>query len=241
MEYNFQDDRKGGFKIFADGEEIKTIPQDEVGTKVNADRGYVEITNGINYALAVYINEVNSASNVSDVLAAIDTARSNEEGAAIDPNDFMRKDQNLHDVNDVNESRSTLGLTYHPKWTKFTKTFSNFNLAGTGPSNSDVYTPVANEVVHAVFMKHSAAFTGGSISAYTISISNGVTTMVPAFNVFQAPSNSAQTKGNSFAPTRDNFGNLLENITASAISTGGNLNTATAGSVDIWILTSILP
>jgi hypothetical protein len=123
-----------------------------------------------------------------------------------------------------------------PQWVKTTLTFSSFSFAG---STNDVqaYLLPAGGVIHAVKIKQSASFTGGTISAYTVSvgISGNFTKYASAFDVFQSPSNTTFQLSNSFGS--ENHG-VTTSIRAQAISTGDTLNNATTGSVDIWLLVS---
>ena len=124
-----------------------------------------------------------------------------------------------------------------PQWVKVTKTFTDLSFAGT-TNDIQVYSLPAGGIIMGVKIKHSTAFSGGSISAYTVSvgISTNFTKYASAFDVFQAVS------GTTFQLT-DSFGSedhgAATSIRLQAISTGGNLSTATAGSVDVWILVSV--
>lgn len=120
-------------------------------------------------------------------------------------------------------------------------TFSYSDLAAAALSNSITLAALpAKTVLHAVCVKHSASFTGGAIATYRVSV--GVTG-APAryaslFDVFQAPGNAIA----QFSATGnvENFASST-NLLLTAVSTGANLNAATAGSVTVWLLTSVLP
>ena len=123
-----------------------------------------------------------------------------------------------------------------PRWFKFTKTFTTLSAAAT-TNDIELFSLPAGGVVHAVKIKHSAAFTGGAISAYTVSvgIAGNLVKYSAAQNVFQAPGNTVflltATTGT------ENHG-AATSIRLAATSTGANLNAATAGSVDVWVLLS---
>lgn len=123
-----------------------------------------------------------------------------------------------------------------PTWLKVTLTFSSFSTAATTNSIT-LASLVAAGVIHAVKIKHSTAFSGGSITAYTISVgvSGNTSKYASAFDVFQTTGNTVFQFSNSVGT--ENHG-AATTIQATATSTGGNLNTATAGSVDIWLLVS---
>lgn len=112
-------------------------------------------------------------------------------------------------------------------------TRTDFNAAAT-TNDVTVLSLPAGHKVRGVTIKHSEAFAGGSISAYTVSvgISGNVTKYAGAFNVFQAPGATVFQDSNTNGI--ESFGAAV-NLIARATSTGGNLSTATAGVVDIYI------
>lgn len=124
-----------------------------------------------------------------------------------------------------------------PQWFKVTKTHADLAVASTA-ANIDLYTLPAGGVIHNVKLKHSAAFTGGMLSAYTLGVGviGTLAKYSPYFDVFQAAGGTVfQLSGvfgseNHGAPTA---------IQLSAISTGANLSAATTGSVDVWLLVSV--
>jgi hypothetical protein len=123
-----------------------------------------------------------------------------------------------------------------PKWVKVTMGFADFSAAAL-TSSPEVYSLPAGGVIHAVKIKHSAAFTGGTIATYTISVGivGTVAKYSAAFNVFQAPGNTVQQLTSTVGT--ENHG-AVTSIKATAVSTVGNLDAATTGSVDIWLLVS---
>jgi len=165
------------------------------------------------------------------------------------------------------------GGTLAPYFRKITKTFSNLAQATTS-FDIELFQLPAGGVIHALKLKHSAAFTGGPISAYTLSIgiSTNLTKYMAAKSVFGAPSGTnysivwapffnvmnvtltfsasyAQAELNAFKTAYQNLftGTIggedhgaAQSIRLAAVSTGGNLSVATAGSVDVWALYSIL-
>lgn len=122
-------------------------------------------------------------------------------------------------------------------WTKYTKAYTDFSAAST--SNSITLTSVSSgTVIQGIKIKHSTAFTGGSISAYTVSVgTTGANSLyASAFNVFQAPGNGTFQLSNNFRG--EDHANPWD-VKATATSTGANLNAATQGSIEIWILSSV--
>lgn len=136
-------------------------------------------------------------------------------------------------------------MAYEPSaatWIKITKTFSDFSTAGLTNSLT-IYTLPAKGVVHSVIMKHSTSFSGGSIATYTISV--GKTGSLQAYvtnsNVLQASSATLTFQPvSAMIPITYDSGTTT-NIIANAISTVANLNAATQGSTDIYLLISNLP
>lgn len=126
-----------------------------------------------------------------------------------------------------------------PTWKKYTKSYTDFSTAD--PSNSiELFTMPAGGVIHAVKIKHSTAFSGEAISAYTISV--GITgsnsRYAPSFDTVQAVSGEVlQMSSSLFGENQDSSWS----VTATAVATGANLDAATTGSVDIWVLTSKTP
>lgn len=124
-----------------------------------------------------------------------------------------------------------------PAWIKVTKAYTDFSAAATN-NNITIYTLPAGGVIHAVKTKHSVSFAGGLIATYTIStgIAGNLSKYAVSFDIFQATGAlvyqlSTTVSGESQSATTA--------IKAEAISTGANLNAATGGTVDIWLLVSV--
>jgi hypothetical protein len=136
----------------------------------------------------------------------------------------------------VVEEPASLAL---PKWTKFTVAFSAFTAAAT-TEDIELVSLATRGAIHKVVIKHTTAFSGGTLSAYTLSV--GITGTLAkyavAFDVFQAVGNTVFGFNN--LPDMENFG-AATSIRIAATSTGDNLNNATAGSVDVWLLRTVLP
>lgn len=123
-----------------------------------------------------------------------------------------------------------------PTWIKVTKVFGD--LAAAALTNDiQLLSLAAGGFIHAAKIKHSAAFTGGAIATYTLSIGivGNLTKYAPAFNVFQAPGNTV-LQASGLAGSENHAAAV--SIRLAAVSTVANLNAATAGSVDIWLLVS---
>jgi len=100
----------------------------------------------------------------------------------------------------------------------------------------NLYTLTKGSAVLGVRIKHSTAFSGGSVSALTVSIgaaAGSATTFASAFDIFQAAAVTTFQMTNSFnAATYAD-----DTVQAVFTSTTDNLVNLTAGSVDIDILT----
>lgn len=126
-----------------------------------------------------------------------------------------------------------------PAWTKYTITYAQLSTAGL-TNNIELFQLAAKEMIHSVVVKASAAFTGGLIATYTVSVgpAGNLVKYAVAFNVFQAPGNTLSST--NILPGVEDFSSATS-VRIAAISTVGNLNAATAGSVDVWVLKSTLP
>jgi len=123
-----------------------------------------------------------------------------------------------------------------PQWIKVTKTFANFSLAN-ATNSIDIYTLPAKGVVMGCQIFPTTVFSGGIISAYTISVAGNLTKYQAAVNVFTG----AALTGNTNPLMNLESISGATTIQATAIAVTGLLNAATQGSVDIWLLVALLP
>jgi hypothetical protein len=124
------------------------------------------------------------------------------------------------------------------KTVKITKAYTDFATAGTTNTISGYILPSKTQIV-SVEIRHTTAFSGGAISAYTVGvgITGALNKLALNFDVFQATGNEvaeAYRYGGSL-----NYGATTD-IKFTAISTGANLDQAVAGSVDIYLILSTL-
>lgn len=127
-------------------------------------------------------------------------------------------------------------LNNFAKWVRFSRDFNFFATAATSNTRT-LYTPADGEVVLAVRMGVDASFSGGGIATYTISIGQASTTdILGASDAFTPPANLYGATPNVSAAF---VGPSV--ITATAISTGADLDQATAGRSQIWLLIARLP
>lgn len=126
-----------------------------------------------------------------------------------------------------------------PQWVKVGSAIAHTAFQTAATTNSiTLFTLVPAGVIQAVKIKHSTAFAGAAITAYTLSVGIGgtVAKYASAFDVFQAVSNTAFQL--SAVTGSENHGAATP-ITITATSTGANLSASTAGVVDVWALLSV--
>lgn len=126
-----------------------------------------------------------------------------------------------------------------PLWIKYTATFTDLSAAAT--TNSIVlFSLPAKTMIHQVIIKHSVAFSGGAITAYTVAVGDAgnLNRYTVPFDVFQAVGDT--TRSITQVNDLESFTNAT-NILLTAASIGANLDAATAGSVDIWVMATLLP
>jgi hypothetical protein len=125
-----------------------------------------------------------------------------------------------------------------PSWYKLAFSYSDFATSAT--SVSKVFRHIAAKgTVSAVIIKHNTAFSGGAISSYTleVGISGNTSKYLPATSVFGTPTvNGWSGMQNLDTPSYSSSADIL----VTAISTGANLDQATQGDVEIWIMLSVI-
>lgn len=129
-------------------------------------------------------------------------------------------------------------VSYHSppaRWVKVTKTYADLSAAAL-TNDIEVFSLPAGWAVHTAFFKTSAAFTGGAIAAYTLSVgpTGSLLKYVAAFDALQAIGNTVAPVSVLTIPVVENWG-AATSIRLSAISTVANLSAATAGSVDVYL------
>lgn len=124
---------------------------------------------------------------------------------------------------------------------KYTKTFTDLTDADT-EQDPVLFNLPARGKVWAVNIKHSTAFSGGGLSAMTVSVgdSTSPTLYALAFDAFQAVADDKFQDG----PSAPNFLSstwAARDVFARFTSTGANMNAVTAGSVDVHVCWLVLP
>jgi trimeric autotransporter adhesin len=129
-------------------------------------------------------------------------------------------------------------------WAKYTVTYSNaaFLTAATAVSVTLAALP-AHVVVEGIRMKHSVAWAGTAVSSATVSLGDGTTHTgyANAFDILQSVANTTQYwDGGAYSMT-DAAHNLVARFTANTNFGNGAATVLTAGSVDIWVKTAVMP
>ena len=125
------------------------------------------------------------------------------------------------------------------KWTKYTVTHTQMQAAAL-TNNIELLSLAASEVIEAIVIKHSTAFAGTGITAYSfeVGITGTLDKYLPSFDVFQAVSNSAHDIAMTMGLESTSG---ATSIKIAATSVGANLDQSTAGSVDVWVKKAALP
>ena len=128
-----------------------------------------------------------------------------------------------------------------PFWQKVTVGFASLTAAAL-TQTINLVTTAARTKVCGVSIKTTTAFSGGTIASLTVSVGDAAGTgldYAPAFTVFSASSNTNYQ--DTIPATVASKTSAASTITALFTSTVGNLNDATAGSVDIDVCTAVIP
>lgn len=120
----------------------------------------------------------------------------------------------------------------HSKWTRYRKSYSDLSTAAT-TNNIRLCVLPPMTTVESVLINANTAFTGGAISAYTISVGTSADNAkyIQSYDAFSAAAGIAST-----VPSIESSG--WSELRLYATSTGANLSAATAGSVDVWVKTT---
>lgn len=124
-----------------------------------------------------------------------------------------------------------------PKWRKFTVAATAFTAAA-ATEDIELLSLPAGGIIQGVKIKHSTAFSGGTLSALTLSV--GIVGVLDkyasAFDVFQAVADTTFQVSNSFGS--EDHGSATS-IRLAASATGDTLDNVGTGSVDVWVLYSV--
>ena len=127
-----------------------------------------------------------------------------------------------------------------PACAKYTKTFADLTDADTEEDEVLFNLPALGKLT-GVEVRHSLAFSGGTLSAMTVELGESVTPdddlYVPAFDIFAAASaTNLQDQDMFLSPT-----SAASDVIARFTATGDNMDNVTAGSVDFRVCWVVLP
>ena len=132
-------------------------------------------------------------------------------------------------------------LSKYPRWVKFTKSYTDLNTTNNTMLEIllELYGP-PKRYIQSVVLHHTDSFLGGSIATATARLMwNSVLQGGSAFDVFQAPDNTPAKRSSYQINDTNNFDTT--NALSVLFTVDTNLNQLTQGTLDIWVLMSILP
>jgi hypothetical protein len=121
-------------------------------------------------------------------------------------------------------------------WTKYSITAAAFT-ASAATEDIELFSLPAGGVIHAVKIKHSTAFSGGALSAMTLSVGivGTLAKYATAFDVFQAVGATVQQLTSTVGTENHS---AATSIRLAATATTDTLDNVTVGAVDVWVLVS---
>lgn len=147
--------------------------------------------------------------------------------------------EDLNEISDFTLEASPLLVDTLPAWFRVRIDSTAFKAVAT-TENIALFSLPASGLVHAVAIVPRVAFSGGGVTAYTLSvgITGTLAKYAAAFNVFQAPGATVfqltTTQGMESVTA-------LTSLRVAATSTTANLSAVTVGSCDVYLLMSRLP
>lgn len=127
-------------------------------------------------------------------------------------------------------------------WKRYTVSHTALQAASL-TNDIELFSLGAKEAVEDVVLKHSVAFAGTLIIAYSLSVgvTGNLVKYLPASTVFSAPSNTVFYRPSVILVNGlENFG-AVTSVRLAAISVAATLDQSTSGSVDVWVKVSKLP
>ncbi len=136
----------------------------------------------------------------------------------------------------MRQMAGTVIATGTPRWRRFSVIESDFTAAAASEAIT-LFTLSAGEIIHAVKIKHSTSFTGGTIADFTleVGISGDSAKYASAFDVFQAAADNTFQLSSSFNSENHGSGTTIEITARSATD---DVLDATAGAAEIWVQAS---
>ena len=126
-----------------------------------------------------------------------------------------------------------------PLWQKFSIGFASINTT-TAAFTATLFNLEPLESIIGYIVKHSAAFAGGSVTAVDLAIGIAGDNLkhIDSFDVFQGATDTAFQTMNIIE--MESFVNTTT-VFARFTSTGSNLDSITAGNLDVYVLKNTLP
>lgn len=121
-------------------------------------------------------------------------------------------------------------------WRKVTVPYTTLQTAAI-TNNVAVMTLAAREVVHYALFRVTTAFSGTT----TLTLSLGITGSVAKYVTAQTALSTSVLNGVSLSTPVVESASATTNLNLDAIATVQNLSSLSQGSIDIFVLTSILP
>lgn len=140
----------------------------------------------------------------------------------------------------INAKAATTALASMPVWTKYSVVHTALQAAAV-TNDIELFSLPTKTLIHRVIIKNTIAFAGTTTYTLSVGIVGNLVKYIAVFDVMQAVANT--TFGIAAATinaTLENFG-AATSIRLSAISTIQNLDQSSAGAVDIYVQTSLLP
>ncbi len=130
-----------------------------------------------------------------------------------------------------------VSLYSFPRWVRFTVDKVSLSGHAVAVYSVPVIPLEAGYILHAVKIKHSAPFTGGSLSAMTaeLGIAGNLSKYSSAFDVFQAAGATVMQLSSSLF-TENHSSDTDMYLTFR--STGDNVEAASSGALEVWVLVS---
>ncbi len=142
----------------------------------------------------------------------------------------------INELNSIVEDLDAIEAQILPSplvWKSVDVSYTDFSTAGL-TKTINIYAPLASDIIHSCIILPTEVFTGGAIATYTISV--GLYTAIDvqsARSVFTIPAKGWLATAPQIAESSN-----PSHVTATAVSTVGNLNAATNGKAKILLLVS---
>lgn len=138
------------------------------------------------------------------------------------------------ELNSISNFTLTIDEPAGPRWIPIDVDYTDFSAAAT-TNNVEIYSLAAGSIIHAVIVRTTTPFTGGAISAYTLSV--GITGTATKYSAAADVFAGTQEDQLASALIPESW-TAATSIKGFATSTTANLSAATAGAATIYLLVS---